>query len=347
MNLGMAFAVQLAKGIFDLVRDDLALVEQEIAAQNSAAIEPVCEISSYLREGGGTRLRPALLLLAAGASGYRGESAIRLGAVVEMIHSATLIHDDVIDGANTRRGRPSANARWGNHMSVLAGDWLYMQSFEMALRERNFAVLDILIDLTQNMVEGELLQLTHLGRMDLNEAEATELAYRKTACLFSGCARLGAVLGKQSQEIEDGLADYGRNAGLAFQLVDDLLDFTASPEKLGKPVLSDLKEGKVTLPLIFALQAQAHAAAFDSNGQAHANGEGRRLVEKVLEERDFRTVRAEQIARLVRETGALDRATKLAKEYVRRSKASLEVLPDTEYRRALLAVPDFILEREN
>jgi octaprenyl-diphosphate synthase len=343
----MAFAVQLAKGIFDLVRDDLALVEQEIAAQNSAAIEPVCEISSYLREGGGKRLRPALLLLAAGASGYRGESAIRLGAVVEMIHSATLIHDDVIDGADTRRGRPSANARWGNHMSVLAGDWLYMQSFEMALRERNFAVLDILIDLTQNMVEGELLQLTRLGQIDLNEAEATELAYRKTACLFSGCARLGAVLGKQPKEIEDGLADYGRNAGLAFQLVDDLLDFTASPEKLGKPVLSDLKEGKVTLPLIFALEAQALAAASDGNGHAQANSEGRRLVEKVLEERDFRTVRAEQIAKLVRETGALERATKLAKEYVQRSKASLEVLPDTEYRRALLAVPDFILDREN
>jgi octaprenyl-diphosphate synthase len=348
----MAFAVQLAKGIFDLVRDDLALVEREIAAQNSAAIAPVCEISSYLREGGGKRLRPALLLLAAGASGYRGESAIRLGAVVEMIHSATLIHDDVIDGADTRRGRPSANARWGNHMSVLAGDWLYMQSFEMALRERNFAVLDILIDLTQNMVEGELLQLTRLDQIDLNEAEATELAYRKTACLFSGCARLGAVLGKQPKEIEDGLADYGRNAGLAFQLVDDLLDFTASPEKLGKPVLSDLKEGKVTLPLIFALEAQAHAAlpltaASDGNGQPHANSEGRRLVEKVLEERDFRTVRAEQIAKLVRETGALERATKLAKEYVQRSKASLEVLPDTEYRRALLAVPDFILDREN
>jgi octaprenyl-diphosphate synthase len=349
----MAFAVQIAKGIFDLVRDDLALVEQEIAAQNSAAIEPVCEISSYLREGGGKRLRPALLLLAAGASGYRGESAIRLGAVVEMIHSATLIHDDVIDGANTRRGRPSANARWGNHMSVLAGDWLYMQSFEMALRERNFAVLDILIDLTQNMVEGELLQLTRLGQIDLNEAEATELAYRKTACLFSGCARLGAVLGKQAKEIEDGLANYGRDAGLAFQLVDDLLDFTASPEKLGKPVLSDLKEGKVTLPLIFALQAQAHAhgashtASADGNGETHASNDGRWMVEKVLEERDFRTVRAEEIAKLVRETGALDRATKLAKEYVRRSKASLEVLPDTEYRRALLAVPDFILEREN
>lgn len=335
----MAFAVQIAKGIFDLVRDDLALVEQEIAAQNSAAIEPVEQIASYLYQGGGKRLRPALLLLAAGAAGYRGESAIRLGAVVEMIHSATLVHDDVIDGAQMRRGRPSTNARWGNHMSVLAGDWLYMRSFEMALRERNFSILDILIGLTQNMVEGELLQLTLLGRMDVTEADATELAYRKTACLFSGCARLGAVLGRRPKNVEESLAEYGRNAGLAFQLVDDLLDFTASPEQLGKPVLSDLKEGKVTLPLIFSLQNGA-----TQNG---AYGEGRRLVAKVLEERDFLSVRPEQITRLVIETGALDRASNLARDYVRRAKMCLEELPDTEYRRALLAVPDFILDRQS
>ncbi|HEX4074296.1 MAG TPA: polyprenyl synthetase family protein, partial [Candidatus Acidoferrales bacterium] len=298
----MAFAVQIAKGIkgiFDLVRDDLALVEKEIAAQSCGAIEPVAEISSYLREGGGKRLRPALLLLSAGAAGYRGESAIRLGAVVEMIHSATLVHDDVIDGAETRRGRPSTNARWGNHMSVLAGDWLYMQSFEMALRERNFAVLDILIDLTQNMVEGELLQLACLGRIDLTDAEAIDLAYRKTACLFSGCARLGAVLGKQPKHIEEAFAEYGRNAGLAFQLVDDLLDFTASLEKLGKPVLSDLKEGKVTLPLIFALQNAASGA----NGNGHSAPEGRKLIARVLEERGFLSVHPDQIAKLVRETG--------------------------------------------
>jgi octaprenyl-diphosphate synthase len=347
----MAFAVQTARNIFDLVRDDLALVEQEIAAENSAAIEPVCQISSYLTEGGGKRLRPALLLLAAGASGYRGKSAIRLGAVVEMLHSATLIHDDVIDAADTRRGRPSANSRWGNHMSVLAGDWLYMQSFEVALRERNFAVLDILIDLTQNMVEGELLQLTRLGRMDVNETEATELAYRKTACLFSGCARLGAVLGQQPKEIEDALTAYGRNAGLAFQLVDDLLDFTASPEQLGKPVLNDLKEGKVTLPLIFALESQNVHNATDggNNGHSHSlpNGEGRKLVAKVLEERDFHTVRPEQITKLVQETGALERSAKLAREYAQTAKSSLDVLADTQYRRALHAIPDFILEREN
>ncbi len=334
----MAFAVQIAKGIFDLVRDDLALVERELAAQSDAAIEPVSEISGYLREGGGKRLRPALLLLASGAAGYRGPSAIHLGAVVEMIHSATLVHDDVIDGAQTRRGRPSTNARWGNHMSVLAGDWLYMQSFEMALRERNFAVLDILINLTQNMVEGELLQLTRLGRIDLTEADAIELAFRKTACLFSGCARLGAVLGAQTSQVTDALAEYGRNAGLAFQLVDDLLDFTASSEKLGKPVLSDLKEGKVTLPLIFALQ---------KDGSAGAASEGRRLVAKVLEERGFVSVRPQQITALVEETGALARARSLARDYVSRAKTCLNELPDSEYRRALLALPDFILERDN
>jgi len=348
----MAFAVQLAKGIFDLIRDDLARVEQEIAAQSCVAIEPIAEISSYLREGGGKRLRPALLLLSAGAAGYRGSSAIRLGAVVELIHSATLVHDDVIDGANVRRGRPSANARWGNHMSVLAGDWLYMQSFEMALQERNFAILDILIDLTQNMVEGELLQLTRLGQIDLCEADATELAYRKTACLFSGCARLGAVLGQQPKHIEESMAEYGRSAGLAFQLVDDLLDFTASPEQLGKPVLNDLKEGKVTLPLIFALagvlEPKAGDARFGSgDGYGRANGHGRQLVATVLQERGFHTVRPEQITELVRETGAVERARELAREYASRAKSCLNGLPDTEYRRALLAVPDFILDRQN
>ena len=343
----MSFAAPILKGIFDLVRDDLLLVEQEIAAQNGGAIEPVSEISNYLCAGGGKRLRPALLLLAAGASGYRGSSAVRLGAVVELIHSATLVHDDVIDGANTRRGRPSTNARWGNHMSVLAGDWLYMQSFEMALRERNFEILDILIDLTQNMVEGELLQLTRLGKIDLTETEATELAYRKTACLFSGCARLGAVLGNQPGSVAEALAEYGRNAGLAFQLVDDLLDFTASSEQLGKPVLSDLKEGKVTLPLIFALQANGASRRGDAAENGHSHAEARRLVAKVLEERDFQSVRPEAITELVRQTGALDRATRLAQTYVQRAKKSLEDLPDTEYRKALLAVPDFILERQN
>src|SRR6202048_1534871 len=287
-------ALLTAREIFDLVRDDLVLVEQELTRQTSAALEPVSEITSYLLGGGGKRLRPALLLLSARYAGRtNSEGAIRLGAVVELLHSATLIHDDVIDSANTRRGRPSANSRWGNHRSVLAGDWLYMLSFQMALEERNFRILDVLIDLTQKMVEGELIQLEKIGRIDVTEDDAGGLATYKTACLFSGCARLGAVLAGLEGEEEQALADYGRYAGLAFQLVDDLLDFTASPLQLGKPGLSDLKEGKVTLPLIYALESDRAV--------------GDRMVRTVLEEKGFHSVRADQISALVRNSGAVER----------------------------------------
>src|SRR5246127_5381680 len=327
-------ALLTAREIFDLVRDDLVLVEQELTRQTSSAFEPVSEITSYLLGGGGKRLRPALLLLSARYAGRSNrQSAIRLAAVVELLHSATLIHDDVIDSADTRRGRPSANSRWGNHRSVLAGDWLYMQSFQMALEERNFRILDILIDLTQKMVEGELIQLAKIGRIDVTEEDALKLATYKTACLFSGCARLGAVLGGLSGDEEESLADYGRYSGLAFQMVDDLLDFTASAEQLGKPVLSDLKEGKVTMPLIYAME-KGHRDA-------------RALVARVLEEKDFISVRPETIVSLVHESGALDRARKLAHDFAYRAKQCIQGSEDSEYARALLTLPDFILEREN
>jgi octaprenyl-diphosphate synthase len=329
-------ALLTAREIFDLVRDDLILVEQELSRQTAVAFEPVSEITTYLLGGGGKRLRPALLLLSARyarTEQVSSESAIRLAAVVELLHSATLIHDDVIDSADTRRGRPSANSKWGNHRSVLAGDWLYMQAFQMALEERNFRVLDILIDLTQKMVEGELIQLAKLGRLDVTEEDALRLATYKTACLFSGCARLGAVLAGLEGAEEENLAEYGRYSGLAFQLVDDLLDFTASAEQLGKPVLSDLKEGKVTLPLIYAME----------NGHREA----RALVARVLEEKEFDSVRPETIVSLVHESGALERARNLAYEYARRAKACLNGQAESEYGRALLTLPDFILEREN
>jgi octaprenyl-diphosphate synthase len=314
----------------------LVLVEQELSRQSASAFQPVSEITSYLLGGGGKRLRPALLLLchgyAAGGTDSR-QSAIKLAAVVELLHSATLIHDDVIDSADTRRGRPSANSRWGNHRSVLAGDWLYMQSFQIALQERNFHVLDILIDLTQKMVEGELIQLEKIGRIDVTEQDALQLSTYKTACLFSGCARLGAVLGGFDDQHEEALANYGRYAGLAFQLVDDLLDFTASSEQLGKPVLSDLKEGKVTLPLIYAME----------NGHSEA----RALVAQVLEEKDLVSVQPEKLVALVRDSGALDRTRTLAHDYARRAKACLNGSSQSEYGRALLTLPDYILEREN
>jgi octaprenyl-diphosphate synthase len=327
-------ALLTAKEIFELVREDLLLVEQELARQSATAFEPVSEITSYLLGGGGKRMRPALLLLVNRYAGRRREGTIRLAAVVELLHSATLIHDDVIDSADTRRGRPSANSRWGNHRSVLAGDWLYMQSFQMALEERNFRILDVLIDLTQKMVEGELIQLAKIGRIDITEDDALKLATHKTACLFSGCARLGAVLGGLEGEEEEALADYGTYAGLAFQLVDDLLDFTASAKQLGKPVLSDLKEGKVTLPLIYAME----------NGHREA----RELVARVLEEKEFVSVKPERLVALVNESGALQKTRILAHEYAAKAKACISSgQRDSEYARALLTLPDFILEREN
>ena len=176
--------------IFDLIRDELVEVERSYGADTICSVDAVTAMSQYLQLGGGKRLRPAMVLLSAGACGYHGAASIKLGAVVEIIHTATLVHDDIIDGAEVRRGRASTNSRWGNHMSVLAGDWLYMQAFQMALRERNFRILDLLINLTQLMVEGELVQLDHIGRIDLTEQEHMELVYRKTACLFAVCTQL-------------------------------------------------------------------------------------------------------------------------------------------------------------
>src|ERR1022692_3509090 len=167
--------------IFDLIRTDLGEVERAYGADTVCSVDAVTAMGQYLQLGGGKRLRPAMVLLSAGLCGYRGPSAVKMGAVVEIIHTATLVHDDIIDGADVRRGRPSANSRWGNHMSVLAGDWMYMQAFSIALRERNFRILDLLIYLTQMMVEGELMQLEMVGRIDLTEQEHLDLVFRKTA----------------------------------------------------------------------------------------------------------------------------------------------------------------------
>ena len=224
-------------------------------------MDAVTAIGQYLQSSGGKRLRPALLLLSAKLVGDGGGGAIQLGAVVELIHAATLVHDDVIDAAETRRGRPSTNVKWGNHTCVLAGDWLYMQAFPDRAARANFQILDLLIGLTQMMVEGELLQLERIGRIDISEADCMELVDRKTACLFSVCARLGAVAAQADAQVQEKLGEYAWNLGMAFQLVDDVLDFTAREKTLGKPVGGDLREGKVTLPLVYALENALHRAS--------------------------------------------------------------------------------------
>ncbi|ADV82148.1 polyprenyl synthetase family protein [Terriglobus saanensis] len=320
-----------AKGVFDLLRDDLAAVEREFARQSSSEVRVITEIAEYLLAGGGKRIRPLLLLLSAKALHFRGESRIRLGAVVEMLHTATLVHDDIIDAADTRRGRPSSNTAWGNSKCVLAGDWLYMQSFQVAMEERNFHVLDLLISLTQQMVEGELLQIQKLGRL-INEEEYFDLIFRKTASLFRVSMQLGAAIADAPKEIEGQLGEYGRNLGLAFQIVDDVLDLTSEESTLGKPVASDLREGKATLAVIHALE--------------RGTGEEREAIRTVLADRSFNRVPHKTILAILKHHGSLDYAMDAARAYAEVARQCLTDLPDSEAKRALLWVPGFVTSRD-
>ncbi len=314
------------------MRADLARVEEELSQQSVSNVRPITEIGQYLQFSGGKRVRPALVLLAAKCCGYEGPSAIRLGAVMELIHTATLIHDDVIDEAETRRGRASTNSRWGNPTCVLAGDWLYMQAFNIALAERNFRILDILIGLTQDMVEGELLQLNQLKQIGLSEDDYLELAYRKTACLFSACLRLGALLGGKREEIEIQLASYGANLGLAFQVIDDLLDFTSSQETLGKPIGSDLREGKITLPLIYLLPK--------------CQPEEARKIACVLEEGGFYSVQFDEVLELIDRYSILQAARAKAQHFAELAERSLTGIPGSPYKDALRSLTELIADRE-
>ncbi|MFB3815496.1 MAG: polyprenyl synthetase family protein [Terriglobales bacterium] len=324
-----------AKEVFELLHDDLAAIEREFGCDTHSNVRVITEIGEYLRAGGGKRIRPALLLLSSrlfAGNGAIGASAIRLGAVVEIIHTATLVHDDIIDEAQTRRGRPSANTQWGNSKCVLAGDWLYMQAFKVAVQERNFRVLDVLIDLTQQMVEGELLQIERLGRC-VSLDEYLDLIYRKTACLFSVCMRMGGILARATPEAEEKLATYGHNLGMAFQIVDDVLDLTASEDVLGKPVASDLREGKTTMAVIAALERCTPAE--------------RELVETVLREGAFRSVTHQQILDLLNRYDSVEIAMERARQYAQAASAAIANFPENEAKRALLWVPEFVIERNS
>jgi octaprenyl-diphosphate synthase len=269
--------------------------------------------------------------------------AVRLAAVVEFIHNATLVHDDIIDAADTRRGRPSANSHWGNSMTVLAGDWLYMRSFAVALGEKNLDVLNTLIEITQKMVEGELLQLTYLGRSEVTENQLLEIVERKTAYLFSGCTKLPALAAGLNHGSAERLAEIGKSLGMAFQLVDDLLDLTSTQDVLGKPVANDLKEGKMTLPVLFAL----HKGNREDRLKVQRVLDDRdfRSVDRVLDDRDFRSVDRAEILGLVERSEGLDRTRQLAERYARRATQMLSEFPASIYRDALTRIPEFILNR--
>jgi octaprenyl-diphosphate synthase len=319
--------------IYRLIAPELLLVEEELRGYTKSDITPISEIGEYLLNAGGKRIRPALLLLTAKMLGEVPPMTIRLAAVVEFLHNATLVHDDVIDAADTRRGRPSANSHWGNSMTVLAGDWLYMQSFAVALGEKNFEVLNTLIDITQKMVEGELLQLTLLGKSQITEQQLLDIVERKTACLFSGCTKLPAIAVGMNHGSAERLAEVGKSLGMAFQLTDDLLDLTSTKDVLGKPVASDLKEGKMTLPVFFAI--------------SHGRPEDAVKVQKVLDEREFRSVDRAEILGLVERSEGLERTRNLAHHYARRAIQLLEEFPKSIYRDAMIRIPEFILNRES
>jgi octaprenyl-diphosphate synthase len=333
MAFGKIGQTLTALEIFDLVRSDLNQVEREIGLESVAAVDAVTYIGQYLQSGGGKRLRPILVLLCGRMFGPSTPGLVRLAAVMEMIHTATLVHDDVIDMAKTRRGRPSINVVWGNHTSVLAGDWLYMQAFQVALRERSFPILDLLITLTQMMVEGELLQLDRIGKIGVTEADYMELIDRKTASLFSACARLGALCAGAGEESEMRLRDYAWNLGIAFQLVDDILDFTSREKILGKPVGNDLREGKVTLPLIYALE--------------RADPEERKLIETVLADGNYDQVPFGKVLQILNRHQGIERAQDRARQFTEKACAIIGAFPESPYQRALLSVTALVTDRDH
>ena len=321
------------KEIVALVEDDLAKVEVLFEEQVKSDVRLLAEISRYVQQGGGKRVRPALLLLACRLAGYRGERGILLASVVEFIHTATLLHDDIIDEATVRRGRRSVNSRWGNDVTVLLGDFLYTKSMGMALSQENLKILRLLSDTTLRMIEGEILEIERNGKLDVTEADHVDLIQRKTADLFAACTRIGAMLADAGDEKEQALASYGKNLGVCFQMVDDLLDFTAEEKTLGKPVANDLREGKLTLPMIFLLR-RGGARAADKIGA-------------VLEDRGFDRVSREEIVELARDHGALEEARLLAERYAEAARRDLQGFERSPYREALEVLPDFILARDH
>lgn len=321
-----------AQKIFSLIKTEMALVEKEFERQASSNIQVINYLGDYLRASGGKRVRPALLLLSSYAVGANAsqENVVRLATVMEMLHTATLVHDDIIDNAETRRNRASVNARFGNQSAVLMGDWLYMSAFETSLQERSLEILDILTRLTRKMTEGELIQLTVLGRSDISESDYFDILQRKTAFLFSACCEIGAILGNAPKNQQIALRDYGMNLGTAFQLADDVLDFTADSEVLGKAAGADLLEGKLTLPLILMVRKD------DSI---------KKDLETIMHDGDYRNVSRESLFTKLEKHGTIEATRQRAYQYANESVKNLEVLGKTEYRLALEQIPTYMIER--
>ena len=318
--------------IFEPIRADLEKVDREFGRQVESQVDLIPKIGKYIQTSGGKRIRPAVLLMAARLTGYQGERAILYAAVVEFIHTATLVHDDIIDDSELRRGRLAVHSRWGNDITVLLGDYLYIKSMALALTYDTLDIVRLLCDVTLRMIEGELYQLTKNGDADITEEQHFDIIRRKTAYLFGGCAQIGGMLGKVSEEQAQALREYGFNLGIAFQLVDDLLDFTGDAEALGKPIGADLREGKMTLPLIHLLQQREEV--------------GERIVRDIIASRSVSETQWSELLRILKEHRSTDYAYRRASEFAERAKKPLYAFPPSSERNALLALPDYVLSRD-
>ena len=319
--------------IFEPVREQLARVEREFTRHLESRVELIPQMGKYVQMSGGKRVRPAVLLMASRLCGYTGDRAILNAAVVEFIHTATLVHDDIIDGAETRRGRLTAHSRWGSDITVLLGDYLYIRSMAMALTQDTLEVVRLLCDVTLRMIEGELYQLTKTGDANITEDEHLEIIRRKTAFLFSGCAEIGAALGSATPEQRAALRNYGFELGIAFQIVDDVLDYMADATALGKPLGGDLREGKVTLPVILLLQRSGPDVAA--------------LIQNVIADGEVAPETWRKIQDLLRREGAVDAAFDRAVEYAARAKRHLlDAFPPSTERDGLIALADYVVSRD-
>lgn len=322
----------LKERVAALVGDDLAAVEAEIRRELDSSVALIQEMGGYIASAGGKRLRPMLLLLAARLAGHRGARGVRLACAVELLHTATLIHDDVVDQAPLRRGRPSANAQWGDDASVLVGDHLYAKSFAMLVRDNDRAVMETLARATVSMTEAEVFQLELKRSGLIAEADYVRIITQKTASFISACSRIGALIGHCPLEQVDALTEYGMNVGVAFQISDDALDFVADQDRLGKAITADLREGKRTLPLI-AMLDRATAA------------DGER-VRALLRRRSLEPREVEEVRRLVLEHDGVTYARERAAAYAREAKAALETFPPSDERETLALVADFVVDRD-
>lgn len=318
--------------LLELVGPKLQLVEEELRRNFQSPIKTIQDVGEHILAGGGKRLRPSLLLIAAQMLKYEGYSDVIYGAVVEFIHNATLVHDDIIDEADVRRGRTSINYRWGNNLTVLVGDYLFMHSMDYALAEGRLDVLRLLSHVTLRMIEGEILGLETNGRADLSVDEYLDIVNRKTALLFGACCRIPGYIAEAPEPLANALQSYGFNLGVCFQLIDDLLDFTSSTEILGKPVLSDLKEGKITLPLILAMP--------------RATPREREIVTHVVTTKSFDGIEPREILDIVHRYGTLEQARGIAQEYAARGRAALEPFAPSAAKELLAMALDYVMDRE-